>query len=289
MKLIRTMLVGALGTAALMPTLPAWAEAGAANGPVGSKPSDPAPAVQAGAPAASGPATAPAAAPAAGAPTAAPAQAKPVAGSVTADGRARDPMRQRQDDRRAFFEARLAALHAGLQLTPAQRQLWPPLEAAIRELVRARQGARRRQDEEMSGTERLRLRSARMIAVGQALGRLADSAGPMLDALGPEQKERLPVLLRGVGPRRAIAEAFGLDETIGERPWRHRFADEGNDGRFDLYRDGRDGGGRRGDWDREDRAGRFGPADEGFGGDDGMRFPHHRRRGWDEGEDRMGD
>ena len=36
------------------------------------------------------------------------------------------------EDRAAFTDARIAALHAGLKLTPDQEKLWPPVEAAIR-------------------------------------------------------------------------------------------------------------------------------------------------------------
>ncbi len=36
-------------------------------------------------------------------------------------------------DRAAFLDARIAALHAGLVLTPAQEKLWPSVESALRE------------------------------------------------------------------------------------------------------------------------------------------------------------
>ncbi|MDB5651016.1 MAG: hypothetical protein JWL62_2536, partial [Hyphomicrobiales bacterium] len=35
------------------------------------------------------------------------------------------------EDRAAFFEARLAAIHAGLRLTADQEKLWPPVESAV--------------------------------------------------------------------------------------------------------------------------------------------------------------
>ena len=38
-----------------------------------------------------------------------------------------------REDAGAFLEARIAALHAGLQLTPEQERIWPPFEQAYRE------------------------------------------------------------------------------------------------------------------------------------------------------------
>src|SRR5580692_12315443 len=38
-----------------------------------------------------------------------------------------------REDAGAFLEARIAALHAGLQLTPEQERLWPAFEQAYRE------------------------------------------------------------------------------------------------------------------------------------------------------------
>src|SRR5205085_10432265 len=36
------------------------------------------------------------------------------------------------EDIEAFADARLAALHAGLKLSPDQERMWPPVEEAIR-------------------------------------------------------------------------------------------------------------------------------------------------------------
>ena len=38
-------------------------------------------------------------------------------------------MRMNPEDRAAFADARIAAVHAGLKLTPDQEKLWPPVEA----------------------------------------------------------------------------------------------------------------------------------------------------------------
>src|SRR3981189_3634165 len=47
-------------------------------------------------------------------------------------------MRMNPQDRAAFTDARIAAVHAGLKLTPDQEKLWPPVEAAVRDLVKLR-------------------------------------------------------------------------------------------------------------------------------------------------------
>ncbi len=42
------------------------------------------------------------------------------------------------DDIKAFTDARIAALRAGLQLTPEQEKNWPSFEQAVRDLVNLR-------------------------------------------------------------------------------------------------------------------------------------------------------
>ena len=128
----------------------------------------------------------------------------------------------RANDRRAFGDARLAALRAGLQLTADQQPLWPPVENALRDLGEARHALHRGRRAMSTGaagdaTARLKERSRRLIAMGQAVGTLANTAAPLLASLSPEQKGRLPVLLRGVGPRRIVADAFAIDMDRGER------------------------------------------------------------------------
>src|SRR4029077_10045036 len=41
-------------------------------------------------------------------------------------------------DRAAFADARIAALHAGLKLTPDQEKLWPPIENVLKDLAQKR-------------------------------------------------------------------------------------------------------------------------------------------------------
>src|SRR5271169_6846630 len=41
-------------------------------------------------------------------------------------------------DRAAFADARIAALHAGLALTPDQEKLWPPVEGVLKDMAKKR-------------------------------------------------------------------------------------------------------------------------------------------------------
>ena len=119
------------------------------------------------------------------------------------------------EDRAAFTDARIAALHAGLQLTPDQDKLWPPVEEAIRGMAKMRQDARQARSERFAsmredgkGEEgardipgRLRLMADRQAASAGALRKLADASAPLYGSLDEGQKRRLSVLARMMGPR----------------------------------------------------------------------------------------
>ena len=47
-------------------------------------------------------------------------------------------MRMNPEDRAAFTDARIAAVHAGLKLNADQEKLWPPVEAAVRDFAKLR-------------------------------------------------------------------------------------------------------------------------------------------------------
>src|SRR5260370_7164424 len=47
-------------------------------------------------------------------------------------------MRMNPEDRAAYADARIAAVHAGLKLTADQEKLWPPVEAAVKEFAKLR-------------------------------------------------------------------------------------------------------------------------------------------------------
>jgi len=45
-------------------------------------------------------------------------------------------VRMNPEDRAAFVDARIAAVHAGLKLNADQEKLWPPVEAAVRDFAK---------------------------------------------------------------------------------------------------------------------------------------------------------
>src|ERR1700686_126872 len=47
-------------------------------------------------------------------------------------------MRMSPEDRAAFVDAKIAAVHAGLKLSADQEKLWPPVESAVREFAKLR-------------------------------------------------------------------------------------------------------------------------------------------------------
>src|SRR4051812_20484394 len=158
------------------------------------------------------------------------------------------------EDRAAFADARIAAVKAGLKLTPDQEKLWPPVEAAVRDFAKlridranARMNPSRDDARDSSKPDdpvaRLRDRAETMGTTAAAMKRIADAADPLYKTLDDGQKRRLAVLTR-MGGR---MEGGG---------WRHRVFER------EFNRD--DDRGRGGDYDRD----RGGP-DRGFGRDRG--------------------
>src|SRR5262249_58945706 len=82
------------------------------------------------------------------------------------------------EDLRAFGEARIAALKAGLMLTPEQEKNWPAFEQAARDYGKVqldRMTAMRNDPRREDPAERLRQRAATMTDVGAPLKQLADA------------------------------------------------------------------------------------------------------------------
>ena len=99
----------------------------------------------------------------------------------------------------AFGDARIAALKAGLELTPEQQKNWPAVESAMRELARQRAdrlAARRDAKAPADPVARLDRRAEAMQNRGAALKKLADAAGPLYASLNDAQKHRFTVLAR---------------------------------------------------------------------------------------------
>jgi LTXXQ motif family protein len=110
------------------------------------------------------------------------------------------------EDRAAMADAKIAAVHAGLKLTADQEKLWPPVEGAVRELVKirldratardaAREAARANADRPKSDpVARLRKRAENMMASAAAMKKIADAADPLYKTLDDGQKRRLAML-----------------------------------------------------------------------------------------------
>jgi hypothetical protein len=127
------------------------------------------------------------------------------------------------EDRAAFLNARIAALHAGLELTPEQEKLWSPVETALRDLAKLGAAEREKFHDEkrpLDPIARLQQHSEALIARGQALKKLADAQAPLYAALSDAQKQRLPVLAH------TIFHPFGHRHFAAAEGWRHGWAGE---------------------------------------------------------------
>jgi zinc resistance-associated protein len=110
--------------------------------------------------------------------------------------------RPSMEDLRAFGEARLAALKAGLMLTGEQEKNWPAFEQAARDLGKMRlerMRAMRDAPPAADPVDRMRQRAAAMSETGAALKRMADATEPLYQSLDESQKRRFAVLGRMSG------------------------------------------------------------------------------------------
>jgi hypothetical protein len=182
-----------------------------------------------------------------------------------------DHVRMNPEDRVAFADARIAAVHAGLKLTPDQEKLWPPVESAVRDFAKlridranarmnAKQDDSKQDDSKQNDSKdsqqkpddpvaRLRERADRMATTAASMKKIADAADPLYKALDDGQKRRLALLTH-------MEHRFG-----GGEGWRQRGMDRGGDRDRGDDRD-RDGGGRDRGFGR-DRYDRDGGQDSG--------------------------
>lgn len=163
-------------------------------------------------------------------------------------------IRMNPEDRAAFVDARIAAVHAGLKLNADQEKLWPPVEAAVRDFAKLRidrANARMNAgpgdaaddgDKPDDPVARLRQRADDMGATSAALKKIADAADPLYKTLDDGQKRRLAMLTRHRGP-------FGG----GEDGPRHRFMERRMDRMMERGMDHFRGGDRDDGPDREGR------------------------------------
>jgi hypothetical protein len=104
----------------------------------------------------------------------------------------------------AYADARIAALHAGLQLNADQEKNWPAVESALRDMSKQRVdrfAARKDAQRPADPIERLNRRADAIEQRGAALKKLADAAGPLYNSLDDAQKHRFTVLARLGGER----------------------------------------------------------------------------------------
>jgi len=129
----------------------------------------------------------------------------------------------------AFTDARIAALKAGLELTPDQVKNWPPFEQALRDMVQLRV---QRIQARLSGQEqaptspfdRLERRADNMAKRSAALKKIADAGAPLYQSLNDDQKARFVKLARILRPHprmHAFMEQHGRQGEGGGHGWQH--------------------------------------------------------------------
>ena len=103
------------------------------------------------------------------------------------------------EDRAALLDARVAALKAGLKLTPDQEKNWAPLEAAIREQAKERakrfaawREKRESQDEHHDLIERLQMRSQWMTQRAANIEKLIAAAKPLYNSSTTDRSAASP-------------------------------------------------------------------------------------------------
>ena len=128
----------------------------------------------------------------------------------------------RADDRAAFLDARLAALHAGLRLTPDQEKEWPAYEQAYRDLAAGERAFTPPPEGQNDPIARAQRAADQLAARSTALRHYAETAAPLYHSLDDNQKRRFNILSR-VGRPRFHNFAFwhgGRDDSSDARPER---------------------------------------------------------------------
>lgn len=152
-------------------------------------------------------------------------------------------------DMAAFTDARIAALKAGLQLTPDQVKSWPPFEQALRDMAKlhiermqAQQAGAQPDPAPATPFDRLARRADAMSKAGAALKQIADTGVPLYQSLDDAQKHRFGILARmlrphhhmhasnqGSGPGWRLGRSYGHDgdqDGNWRRPENRRFGQD---------------------------------------------------------------
>jgi zinc resistance-associated protein len=156
------------------------------------------------------------------------------------------------EDRAAFVDARIAALKAGLELTPDQAKNWPDFEKALRDMAQlraerraAREAAEQNPDKAPHAPfDRLAQRADNMAKASAALKRIADAGKPLYTSLDDAQKARFHKLASILRPHHhhwrvrylegpqgpGWREGHEDGGAMGGQHWRHSGEDEGGQG-----------------------------------------------------------
>ncbi len=161
--------------------------------------------------------------------------------------RAEQRHRPSAEDMAAFTDARIAALKAGLELTPDQAKNWPPFEQALRDAaqlrvarMQARQAAMQQRENaqpqqgqaapqqgqsQVNPFDRLGRRAGALSKAGAALKKVADTGAPLYQSLSDAQKARFTRLAHMLRPH---LRRFAFNERDGGfRPGGHWFRRDG--------------------------------------------------------------
>ena len=165
------------------------------------------------------------------------------------DARFEQQCRPSADDLKAFTDARIAALRAGLQLTPEQEKNWPPFEQAVRDLVKLRverMQAREAGGEQQPSTnpfDRLQHRADAMTRLSAALKGVANAGEPLYQSLNDAQKRRFTFLAHVLRPHWMQGGGFGEEYRGHGGPHGMMGPEEDNDGpRGTMGPEGENGG-----------------------------------------------
>jgi hypothetical protein len=128
-------------------------------------------------------------------------------------------------DRAAFVDARIAALKAGLELTPEQAKNWPNFEKALRDMaqLRAERIAEREAAEHNPSRarrapfDRLAQRADNMAKTSSALMQIAGTGKPVYDSLSDSQKARFKKLARMLLPHHHRVHAWNRDDGTSDQ------------------------------------------------------------------------
>jgi len=129
------------------------------------------------------------------------------------------------EDRAAFVDARIAALKAGLELTPEQAKNWLNFEKALRDMaqLRAERIAEREAAEQNPSRarrapfDRLAQRADNMAKTSSALMQIADTGKPVYDSLSDSQKARFKKLARMLLPHHHRVHAWNRDDGTSDQ------------------------------------------------------------------------